>query len=423
MATFGTPIELAALGDLTNAELIATDGTATQQAVDDRIAPVAADIIASDEAVRAGILEAAEAVNVVTAPPVGNTGYDLPFTSSNGKEFGGLYTDGTIELLLQRTTAAEMSRIASAADAMTKTSTTAMFAGVDSLTRGFTGGVDWNLNEAWPYLLQQSLTGGVTVSNNGTSGQPIDEFAIRIGAIKLTFTVTGGNIPASGTPVTVTTAQVIGWVPNRTSNMTGWLVTSTGVQVPGVLSRTSGGDNFALTFTPSSGTGTAVTGDVTFKSVDDSHSWDLALIWPGRNDVSFGVTGAEGSVAAHVVATLQKIVAYLAAQRKKFLIFSPSRATNEASTSANGVTNATIYSACQILWPFNTEDLGGYLASLQILTDMGLTPTSDDLTKIAAGSPAPQIIYAGDTIHYIKAVHPKIAAFAKAALVKRGWAA
>lgn len=289
----------------------------------------------------------------------------------------------------------------------------------DSLTRG-TGivGGDWALSDAWPAQLEDDLT-GVTVTNLGNSGWCIDEMAILFGALPVSLSVASDTIPASGA-VAVTTTQIIGWTPGSTRAFLGSLTADDGTVIPGTLTKTAS----AFTFTRTTGgTAKAASGLRVFTSDVDVHAADTLILLAGRNDVSQAVTGADGTVVDHVINTTRKIVDHLTPLVKQVLICGTVTRSNERGDSdANHVTVMAINDALKARYPARFADLQDYLVN-DLLTDMGLTPSVDDLAAIAGYTRPPQTdITATDYTHWsIATAHQIAVSFYAPLLTARKW--
>lgn len=255
----------------------------------------------------------------------------------------------------------------------------------DSLTYGYFDGSPGPTSDSYPAKLATLVPEGVNVFNLGTSGWCVDEVAVRIGAIKVPLTATLGRIPASGS-VNVITDAVIGF------RQIGSQISFPGslAGVPGTLMRQD--SNTLLTFTRSTAgaevplpPGTVFVPDMT------GHDADTSIILLGRNDVARGVTGAETSVADHIVAGIQRIVDWHTRQLKQVLVVSPTTTTGEV-TGTTG--HATVTSAGRHLADRHGPkyfDLRRYLID-EAIHDLGITPTSEDLAKIAGDTLPPSIM-------------------------------
>ncbi|AZV00680.1 minor tail protein [Gordonia phage Lilas] len=281
----------------------------------------------------------------------------------------------------------------------------------DSLTRGFGPSADWDPGDAWPAKL--GLPAAVSVFNRGVSGQTIDEINLRSGALTLSLAVTGGEIPATTDPVTVTTTQTIGWRPDRT-----WTFDGTLAGVPGTLTRT-GTAMTSFTFARTTpGTAVPVAGTAPFVSAQNVHAADTVVVFAGRNDISYSVTGPHGSIVEHVVEGTAALVEHLTPQVRHVLLVGTINSTAAAAGSAEHTMVTQINTQLAARYPGRFWDLRAWLVHDAIYA-LGLIPDSTDLANINSDRPPPQIMH--DTIHYKQAVAAALGPQIANQLVTRGW--
>lgn len=334
--------------------------------------------------------------------------YAMPFLDEDGVTAGGVLTDGTFRF--ERPPQGVEVDPASIAT-MTRSSRYRFFGLGDSLTRGFDGTGDWPLTDAWPAHLD-GFPDWVTIENLGVSGQTVDEASIRFGALSLTAQA-GFTIPADTSPVTVTVQAGVGWRPDRT-----WTFEGSFAGVPGVLTRT-GTATTSLTFArTSAGAATPVPAGAGFVSVQDVHAGDTGVVFLGRNDVSYDVTGAESTVVAHVLAGYDRIDAHLSSQIKNVLFVGTLNSTTEVAGSAGHAKVIAINTQAAARFGGRFFDLRGYLVN-QAIYDMGLTPTPADLAAIAQDTIPPQLMI--DTVHYTKATAAQVGRRLARWILERGW--
>lgn len=278
----------------------------------------------------------------------------------------------------------------------------------DSLVRGYTGATAWDVADSWPSKLAEKAP-GVTVENLGIGGNSIDEIRLRIGAMDFWVTSATGAIPGEG-PVALTTKQKIGFVDSNTFDLTGYLA-----GVHGTLSRTASG----ITFTRSSpGEGFAVDGPLRFNAGRADYSGHTAIVWAGRNDVSFDVTGPESSVAEHVLASTLELVEWLTPRIKQVIVVGPTNRVDEPRGTAKYDTVMAINKRLAELLPGKYMDVRSWLVNRAIY-DAGLTPTAADLKAISEDAPPPQIMDGGS--HYNKPIAPLLATKFYARLTEKGF--
>lgn len=305
----------------------------------------------------------------------GRAGWAQAWTDKDGYVAFGIRSNGEVYAPGVTTGASRSSRVRVAASG-------------DSLTAGGSLGAVWPDRDttAWPARLQAVLT-GVTVFNRGTSGAPVDEINIRLGAKKLYLS---GTIPASG-PATLTTTQKVAWYPGRTAN-----IACTIAGVTGTLAAS----NTGLVFTRD-GTGTPVTlNGAELVSTWDTHSGDILIVFMGRNDINPGLTGNYDTVADHVVAAYVEAVNYLTPHYKSFVVVGPVPETDETTGTANHNIVLDIGKRLKALYPANYASLHRYLVD-DAMTDLGLSPTPADTTAIAGDTLPPSIM--DDNTHYSRA--------------------
>jgi len=351
----------------------------------------------------------------VTMRPLNVTGWAIPFADQDGYVAGGIRPDGTAEFVKLKLAATVALQMANEAAGYTRSSRVKVAAIGDSLTAGYYGGVGGVTADAYPAKLQAIVPAGVTVYNIGNSGYTVDEEAVRVGALPLPLTVTGGSIPATG-PVTVTTTAVIGWRGTGTSrNIPGTLA-----GVAGILNRTDSDTSFTFTRNVD-GTAVTVTGAPLFVPDYAGHGGDTAVILLGRNDVTYAVKGADTSVAEHVAKGIDRIVNWLTPSIKQVLIVSTTTTTSETSGTAGYATVADINARLAAAYPSRYLNLRSYLVN-QAIIDLGITPTTADTTAMAGDTLPPSIMDGGtDNTHWSKATATLVAAQINNYLTTRGW--
>lgn len=328
----------------------------------------------------------------------GNTKWALPFRDARGFVAGGFRKDGVFE-------------VAKFAPPRSRSSATRVAALGDSLTHGGSQGALWPDRDvtAWPARLQAQLD-GVTVFNRGSSGAPVDELAIRIGAMPLRVRPAGGQIPGTGN-VVLTTSQIIGWYPGRSTTIVGEL---SGVK--GILSIIDGALSFSRATT---GSPVTVAGNARFMPEWDVHSLDSLIIGAGRNDVTANIKGREATVADHVVATTVLIAEYLTANYPQFALWGTITRTDEPEGHARHTTITEINSRLKALYPGRFINIQKYLVE-QCIYDLGLTPTPEDLANMAAKTIPPAFM--DDVTHFNREAAQAIAVHQfEPYVTQKGW--
>jgi lysophospholipase L1-like esterase len=350
-----------------------------------------------------------------TLRPLNTTGYTHALTDKDGYVALGVRLDGSVvapKLVLPPGAISDPLADANLMAGYTKSSRYRVAAIGDSLTDGYFGGVGNQDADAYPAKLQALMPAGVTVFNLGNSGYTTDEEAVRIGALPVPLTVTGGSIPASG-PVDVTTTAVIGWRPSGTTRT----IPGTLAGVAGTLTRSSSDTVFTFTRT-TTGTAVAVTAGTLFVPDFAGHEGDTAIILLGRNNVSFSVQGADTSIAEHVEKGIARIVNWLTPQIKHVLVVSATTTTSETSGTGGYAIVADINARLAAAYPSRFLDLRTYLAH-QAIYDLGLTPTTADNTAMTGDTLPPSIM--DDNTHWSKATATLVAAQINNYLTTRGW--
>lgn len=279
----------------------------------------------------------------------------------------------------------------------------------DSLTDGGANGQLWPDEEAWPGRMGTALGGGYTVTNAGFSGASVDEMLMRVGALPVRLTIPTGGIASNANQV-VTPAMVYGMPNARRDLPLRW--NGSGVQL-----IVDAGVWTLYNWTPS----TIPAGTVTLDPQMPGLAGDTAVVWIGRNDVTFGVTGVEGTVVDHIVAGHQRLIEWLTPRVKHLLILGVTPRTIEPSGSANGTIVAEVDRRLRETYPGKFASVTEYLQGPAI-TDMGLTPTQADTDAVAAGVLPPAVMATGDNTHINKDAAQVIGEhFVKDALTARGW--
>jgi len=223
-----------------------------------------------------------------------------------------------------------------------------------------------------------------SVVNLGTSGQTAEEIALRQGGYTLTLTVSGGTIPASGA-VSVSSSQSY----LRNTGIA-WTQIGTLAGVPGTLNRAIGAGWDAMTFTrTSSGSAVTVASPVVFASdAATTYESNPAIILAGRNDLNVATISTD--VRGRVLATHNAMVARLKAFHSEYLILGTVSNTDGIDTS-NGAGFAAINATLQNRFGNRFLDLQTYM-SQQCIYDLGITPTTADLTAMSKKAVPPSLM-------------------------------
>lgn len=229
---------------------------------------------------------------------------------------------------------------------------------------------------------------GIYCYSRGWNGETTDGLTLRLGARDIYWTVDGGSIPATGS-VTVTTAQKIELTASDTF-YTGLLA-----GVPGRISKVGSTYSFIRDTD-----GTAVTVSAPTQLVPtwlQSSKMHMIGILAGRNDVSLNAQGVEGSIPAHVVANVRRIIEWMTPRKKLFFLMGTINKMSEPVGSAGYEAVVEINKRLGDLYPGQFVGIRDYLIN-QAIYDLGITPTSADLANIANDCP-PSSVMVDDT-HY-----------------------
>lgn len=285
----------------------------------------------------------------------------------------------------------------------------------DSLTNGYFDGSSGKTADAYPTKLQALVPEGVTVFNASTSGWCVDEVAVKIGAIPLPLTSENNTIPASGSVVLSTTADLRGLRPIG-SNIT---FNGSVAGVAGTLVRNT--SNSELTFTrKTAGTSVSLRPETVFVPEHSGYDADTSVILLGRNDVSLNIIGGESSVAEHIAMGVKRIVDWHSRQLKQILVLTPTTNTGEKRGSARYQTVVDAGEMMKRLFGAKTYDLRKYLVD-QAIYDLKITPNATDLANMDADTLPPSIMDPGDGTHYSRATANLVAVLVNECLTQRDW--
>jgi len=168
--------------------------------------------------------------------------------------------------------------------------------------------------------------------------------------------------------------------------------------ITGTFSRDAAGVLSFRTFGASPTT--AAPSPVTFTPWTAGHLTETAVIWIGRNDLTFGITGPDASVADHIVGGTQRLVEWLTPRVKSVMILGMMSEPDEPSGSANHTVVTEVNASLRSLYPGKYASIQEYLRT-RALADMGVTPTATDTSNIAAGT-CPTSVFAADLGHISK---------------------
>jgi lysophospholipase L1-like esterase len=269
----------------------------------------------------------------------------------------------------------------------------------DSLTAGTSG--------MTPYPTQLAALLGRDFYNGGIGGQWASEIAARQGGTPSLLTVTGNQIPASGSVV----------VTSRTVN----LITSQGQQaftgtlagVAGTLDRVVA-DGYRFTRSVPGSVVACPPGTPFIPDVAVTNRGRTAILIYGRNGVLAGVTPSQ------LLALIASSIAYLSPYNKQFLVGLILNQTTETVGSANYLTVKASNDAIKAAYPNNYLDTQAPPSSAE-MTALGFTPNSTDLADIANDAIPTGMRAPADTLHLNTTGYALWALRAKNLIQAKGW--
>lgn len=199
----------------------------------------------------------------------------------------------------------------------------------------------------------------------------------------------GFNIPTSGT-VAVSSTNVSPTV-NAAWSIGGAFEGLT--SYPGTLAKASGAQA-SWTFTPTSFPGAPVavpSGTKFISSMGPTSRVGVMILNPGKNNLSGGVAGATNDVES-VIQWTKDAFDFATATGKYVLVVGHFNDTNTATDAA--ARSRIDQWNCEIrayVGERRFVDMGAYVTSSQIFTDLGLTPDAADLVQMGLGNKPPQI--------------------------------
>lgn len=237
-----------------------------------------------------------------------------------------------------------------------------------------------------------------TLINGARSGDSSNEQLISRAVIRPRFTVTGGQIPASGA-VTLTTAwhQLV-TRPDRLI-VSGYLD-----GIAGALRHVADGQ-FRFT-RATAGTAQAVEGPAEFISAYTTAA-SAVLVWFGGNDFTYGHVGHERSVAEHLLANYRRADRFLAANGQTALVAGVTNRLDEGPGTDGFAQVQEVNARLADAYPGRFLDVQGYY-SQRALEDMGVAPTAEDTTAMDAGAIPPSLFI--DNVHMSAEAHAAIGA-------------
>lgn len=280
----------------------------------------------------------------------------------------------------------------------------------DSLTEGGTA-----TGQPYPTILGTLLGDKYTVTNCGVSGQRSGGIAFRQGGI-VWKNVSGFTIPSTTTDsVSFNISISDGNVKNIDNNQR-FTVSINGILGTLVTSNTDSSNNvISGTFTrTTAGSETSVNADTQIKSVQDIYDDNTTIIWMGINDITFEFPFQSLGPANNAI----QMVNHLSPSIKRFLIISVTSTASMTPESQLFGQVTALNNYYKTLFPNQFVDLEDYCVH-QLIYDMGLTPTEDDLTNMENDIIPPSVT--ADNVHFTGDARVYIAQFIYNELAKRDW--
>ncbi len=269
----------------------------------------------------------------------------------------------------------------------------------DSMTAGAGGG-----GTTYTGVLASAL--GRTVNNQGIGGQTSAQIAARQGGLQTLLTVTGNEIPASGS-VAVTARSQSPITSQGSQSFTGTLA-----GIPGTLTR-AGDGSYSFTRTTA--------GSITSCPANTPFLFDIAVgardktvvIWSGRND-------AKGTRADHTATrdNILAMAAYLTPLVERVLVVSICNGASEGTGTGAYTQIAAANAELQRTFGDRYIDLRRYLVDFG-LADAGITPTTQDNTDVAADTIPASL--RSDAVHFTSVGYTLTGNFIARQIRARGW--
>lgn len=367
------------------------EGTVAATAVDERIAPVAAGIIASDPTVKAAAAGAvAGALTDADIAMRSDAGMPKRIVSPSIHAFND--AEGNKTFLDARATDGGPQPWAARLIARVLIEEGYTFGGGgggggSSAVVGPIVCLGDSLTDADAWLTSMAEDTSLVLRDLGEAGQSSTEVAFRSGALVVQMTVAGNTIPASG-PVAVTALSPNGsW---RTGVTVPWSEPGTLAGVRGVFRHQYTGNSGATFTRDEPGAAVACPAGTPFIVAPGPKTGVgferlPAIIWVGRNNVA-----DSGAVQRDITAMVGKFT------NPKKLILSVTNMTTEPSGSTGYNQVIAINNWIAATYPNQYLDVRRWLID-KALAAMGLSPTGVDTTAISEDRIPPQLL--SDSTH------------------------
>lgn len=255
---------------------------------------------------------------------------------------------------------------------------------------------------------------GMTLYRGGKGGEQSSQVAARMGSDPARLTFPGDVLPASGAvTVTADPDQHLHETASALRPFTGYVTTEDGSRIRGTLS----GSGTTLTWTrTTAGDAAPVDAGVSFIP-DDGEHWARAvtIISAGKNDYASETPAVAD--AGRVVANRLRMIEHQPAALRRVLILGDYVNIAMRSAWAALVRETNARSAAAFGPAF--VDVAGWLASPQVWTDTGVTPTAEDTTAQGIGELPPSL--ALDSAHLNPAGNAGLATLIDRHMTGLGW--
>lgn len=326
------------------------------------------------------------------------SGYAFAIADANNNLAFAVLADGTV--MVYGKEVAPQSQVSALSDLTIGTKSVVCWG--DSLTEGSgsTGG------QTYPAQLGTLL--GVTPINEGFGSQNAAQITARQGGNSAMVTVSGNQIPASGSVAVTLDMNLLQYPVAATLSIYGYLG-----GIYGTLTKDTSNNYTFTRATAGSATKVApATPFIVTKSTRNTTSIDLDqainIIWAGSNDV--GTAGM-----ADVQANVEKCIAKLTPNKKRFLILSPIPNSAYTVGTAAHIAMRAVTDALKAKWPRNFIDIH------YLLLENYNSGVPQDVTDYA-NKVVPSTLRS-DNIHLNNTGYGIVAAAVAALINSKGWLA
>ena len=186
--------------------------------------------------------------------------------------------------------------------------------------------------------------------------------------------------------------------------------------ISGTLS--SPADSAVWTFTrATAGTATVVPAGTPFIPTKSAEfGGGITILNVGKNTLNVALMGWD---VARVTAMTDEMVQHFGGAARNVLVMGHFVDTGKSSGDPTRARIVAYNDYCRTKYGDRFLDLSAYLTGSQVWTDMGITPTSDDLAEQATGNKPPSL--AADAAHLTQAADLKVAQLIKNRLLALGW--